>query len=113
MVRTPDCHSGGREFESRRFRKMPQKRHFLFMAYYTYILKSKIKDRLYIGSCSDLTKRLEHHNLGHSRSTKAYIPWEVVYYEEYSEKTDALKREYTMKRIKNKKTLLKIINKEI
>jgi len=68
--------------KSRRFRKMPVKsRHFSFMAYYTYILKSKIKDRFYVGSCADLTKRLEHHNLGHSRSTKAYVPWEIIYSE--------------------------------
>jgi len=83
------------------------------MSYYTYILKSKIKDRLYIGSCSDLTKRLEHHNLGHSRSTKLYIPWEIIYHEEYKSKSDALKREYALKKIKNKVTLWKIINKEI
>jgi putative endonuclease len=83
------------------------------MAYYTYILKSKIKDKYYIGSCADLTKRLEHHNLGHSRSTKAYIPWEIMYSEEFNTKSDAIKREYSLKRIKNKNTILKIINKEI
>ncbi len=83
------------------------------MAYYTYIIKSKIKDRLYIGSCSDLTKRLENHNLGHSRSTKGFIPWEIIYFEEYETKSDAIRREYALKRIKNKETIYKIIHKEI
>ncbi|MCU0373262.1 MAG: GIY-YIG nuclease family protein [Ignavibacteria bacterium] len=83
------------------------------MAYYTYILKSKIKDRYYIGSCADIIKRLEHHNLGHSRSTKAYIPWEIIYSEEFNTKSEAIKREYSFKRIKNKNTILKIINKEL
>ncbi len=64
---------------------------FEFM-HYTYILKSKIKDTFYIGSCEDLVKRLERHNLGNSRSTKAYIPWEVVYFEEYPTKSEAIKR---------------------
>lgn len=71
------------------------------MPHYTYILKSKIKDRFYIGSCSDLEKRLEHHNLGHSRSTKAYIPWEIIYFEKYNTKAKVLKRESALKRIKN------------
>ena len=90
-----DCHSGGREFESRRFRKNAgyKTRHYLFM-YYTYIIKSKIKDRLYLGHCRDLEERLKLHNSGNSRSTKAYIPWEIVYVEEYSTKSEAMKREY-------------------
>jgi putative endonuclease len=93
---------------------MPMKSwHFSFMAYYTYILKSKIKDKYYIGYCEDLTKRLEKHNSGNSRSTKSYIPWEIVYYEEYSTKSEAIKREYALKRIRNKEVLLKIINKDI
>jgi putative endonuclease len=73
------------------------------MSYFTYILKSKIKDRYYIGSCEDLTLRLERHNSGGSISTKAYIPWEIVYYEEYKTKSKALKREIHLKKMKNKK----------
>ena len=83
------------------------------MKYYTYILKSKIKDKYYIGSCHDLNLRLERHNSGNSRSTKAFLPWEVIYFEEFETKSDAIKREYALKRIKNKEALQKIINKEI
>ena len=81
--------------------------------YFTYILKSKVKDRFYIGHCSDLEERLKNHNNGNSISTKAYIPWEIVYVEEYSMKSEAMKREYALKRIKNKTVLEKIINKII
>jgi putative endonuclease len=56
---------------------------------------------------------LEYHNSGHTKSTKAYIPWEIVYYEEYNTKSEAIKREYALKRIRNMEVLLKIINKEI
>ncbi len=83
------------------------------MKYCTYILKSKIKDRYYIGYCHDLNLRLERHNSGNSRSTKTYIPWEIIYFEEYQTKSEAIKREYALKRTKNKETLEKIINKEI
>ncbi|MBK7445344.1 MAG: hypothetical protein IPJ45_04840 [Ignavibacteria bacterium] len=39
--------------------------------------------------------------------------WEIVYVEEYSTKSEAMKREYALKRIKNKTVLEKIINKII
>ena len=81
--------------------------------YFTYILKSKVKDRFYIGNCSDLEERMKKHNNGNSISTKAYILWEIVYVEEYSMKSEAMKREYALKRIKNKTVLEKIINKII
>ena len=81
--------------------------------YYTYILKSKIKERYYIGHTSDPEERLIKHNKGNSKSTKAYIPWEIVYTEEFKTKSEAMKREYALKRIKNKSVLEKIINKLI
>ena len=80
--------------------------------YYTYILKSKIKDTYYVGSCSDLALRLERHNSGNSRSTKAFIPWKIVYYEEFNNKKDAMKREYFIKRQKSKKYIENLINSE-
>jgi len=83
------------------------------MPYFTYILRSTISDRYYTGSTSNLENRLIHHNSGHSRSTKAYIPWEIVYFEEYETKSEAIRREYALKRIRNRETLLKIIRKEI
>jgi len=58
------------------------------MPHFTYILKSKIVNKFYIGSCSNLEKRLEHHNSGHNRSTKPYIPWEIIYSEEYGTKSE-------------------------
>ena len=81
--------------------------------YYTYILKSKVKDRYYIGHCLDPVKRLILHNSGRSISTKAYIPWELVYSEEFATRSEAMKREYALKRIKNRSVLEKIINKLI
>ena len=80
------------------------------MKYYTYILKSKIICKYYIGSCHDLDLRLERHNSGNSRSTKAYIPWEIIYYEEFDNKSDAIKREYYIKRMKSKKYIEELIH---
>ena len=49
--------------------------------HFVYILKSEKNGRLYIGCTNDLRKRLRKHNSGLVRSTKPYLPWEIVYYE--------------------------------
>jgi putative endonuclease len=61
--------------------------------YYVYILKSLKAGKLYIGSSEDLKNRLAKHNAGHVRSTKAYLPWQVVYYEAHLNKTLARQAE--------------------
>lgn len=63
------------------------------MPWTAYIIKSELTDRYYRGSCKDFEKRLAEHNAGKTRSTKAYRPWVKQYIEEFSNKTDALKRE--------------------
>jgi len=49
--------------------------------YYVYVLRSLSSKRLYKGFCADLQQRLHEHNLGKTKSTKPFIPWEIVYYE--------------------------------
>jgi predicted GIY-YIG superfamily endonuclease len=46
--------------------------------YYTYVLYSKTFHRLYVGQTSNLSTRLEEHNSGKTKSTKHYIPWELI-----------------------------------
>ena len=68
--------------------------------YYVYILKSLKDNKHYIGSTSDVEKRLSFHNNGFQRSTKHRIPFVWVYTEELTTKSEALRRE---KRIKSYK----------
>ena len=46
---------------------------------------------------NDLERRIEEHNRGYSQSTKAYLPFELVYYEVYSSRLEARKREKYLK----------------
>ena len=69
--------------------------------FYTYVLYSKNYDRFYTGHCSDIKARLERHNRQMVPSTKAYVPWTLVYHEEFQLKSEAMKRE---QEIKNKKS---------
>ena len=74
----------------------------LFMkSYFVYVLKSIEKSRYYIGHTSNLERRISDHNKGKTRSTKAYKPWELVYFEEFESRSDAYKREMEIKSYKS------------
>lgn len=79
--------------------------------YYIYVLHNPLKNFLYIGYSEDLKKRVVSHNKGENKSTKAYIPLELIHYEAYKNKKDAKRREKYLKGNKGKttlKTMLKV-----
>jgi len=65
--------------------------------FYMYILKSQKTGRFYIGFSTDLVKRIENHNKGTTRSTKSGRPWVLYYYEQFTSRSAALKREKEIK----------------
>lgn len=75
--------------------------------FYVYVLKSKKTGDIYIGYTIDLKARLEKHNNGKSFATKSKTPWELVYYEAFKDKQDALVREKMLKYDGKGKGLLK------
>jgi len=78
--------------------------------FYTYIIYSESTDKYYIGHTHDLILRLQRHNEGWTRSTKAGIPWKLIYSEKYQTKSGAMKREYEIKRMKSRKYIEDLIN---
>ena len=77
--------------------------------FYTYILQSKNNRSYYIGSCKDTMKRLILHNKGLVKSAKRYIPWILLYKEEYSTLLEARRRELQIKRWKKRSAIEKLI----
>ena len=67
------------------------------MPYYVYILESHQDGTLYKGYTTDYLKRIEEHNNCESRYTSQKVPWKLIYVEECSGKTEALKREKSLK----------------
>ncbi|PIY93982.1 MAG: hypothetical protein COY68_04360 [Candidatus Levybacteria bacterium CG_4_10_14_0_8_um_filter_35_23] len=65
--------------------------------FYVYLLRSKMKNQLYIGSTKDLKRRVEEHNDGKEFSTKRFLPWELIYYEAFLEEKMARDREKKLK----------------
>ena len=66
--------------------------------YFVYVIQSRKDGRYYIGFTSDIVNRVQAHNAGKSRYTKAYIPWDLVYYEAYDNESIARKRELKLKK---------------
>ena len=67
--------------------------------HYAYIVKCS-DGTYYTGYTNDLEKRLLAHNAGKgAKYTRNRLPVEMVYYEEYEEKSEAMKREYAIKQL--------------
>ena len=65
--------------------------------FYTYVLKSKRDNNLYVGWTDNLTERFKEHQKGQVISTKNRLPMELVYYEACLAKQGAIKREKQLK----------------
>jgi len=62
------------------------------MLFFVYIIRSE-EGYYYTGQTSDLQRRLLEHNSGISHSTKHGHNWQVIYKEEFSTRSEAMKRE--------------------
>ena len=82
------------------------------MKNYTYILKCS-DGTLYCGWTNNLEKRLAAHNEGAgAKYTRNRRPVELVYYEEFETKQEAMSREYHIKRMSRQEKLNLIQKKE-
>jgi predicted GIY-YIG superfamily endonuclease len=79
------------------------------MAYFVYTLQSLTDGTYYVGSTLNVNSRRERHNPGRSQYTKSKRPWQLVRFEEFSNKSDALKRENQIKRPKSKRFIQSFI----
>lgn len=79
--------------------------------FYVYLLACR-DNTLYCGYTNDLEKRLSAHNSGRgAKYTKSRLPVRLVYSEAYEDKSDALKRECAVKKLK-KSQKLKLIEQQ-
>ena len=70
---------------------------YFFYMNYVYVLKSFVDEELYIGSTTDLKRRLREHDTKKSFSTSWRGPFELIYYEAYKNPQDAREREKSLK----------------
>ena len=75
---------------------------------YVYILRCN-DNSLYTGWTNNLEKRLKVHASGKgAKYTKARLPIELVYFEEFEDKIEAMRREYVIKQLTRKEKLILI-----
>ncbi len=75
---------------------------------HVYFIKSEIKnDWIYVGSTSNLEKRLEQHNKGEVKSTKGHRPFTLIYTETFLtiDEARAREKEIKMKRIEKERII--------
>jgi len=77
-----------------------------------YILSNLKTDRFYIGSTSNLDRRLKQHKNGHTRTTRVLEAFELVYKEEYNTLEEARLREKKLKSYKSKRYINWLISKK-
>lgn len=70
--------------------------------YYVYMLRC-CDNSIYSGYTNDLKKRVKVHNSGKgAKYTRAHLPVELVYFEEFYTKSEAMQREYELKQYSHK-----------
>lgn len=78
---------------------------------YTYILKCS-DNTLYTGWTTAIERRVNEHNNGTaSKYTRARLPVELVYFETFETRSQAMKREYAIKTL-TREEKLELIDKK-
>ena len=80
------------------------------MPYYVYILYSISLNKYYTGSTANIEERIKRDNAGATSSTKSGRPWKIVFSREFKLKSDALKFESYIKKMKSRQFVIELIN---
>ena len=79
--------------------------------FFVYCLYSETFDRLYIGQTDNIERRYKQHQSGYVLSTRRYLPYRLLYFEEMPDRASAIRREKELKVTKGRKFLRKFIDK--
>lgn len=82
------------------------------MAYSVYILQSQSTGRYYVGQTTDIARRLKEHNSGEVGSTSPHVPWDLMYREEFSTRSEAVRRERQIKGRKRRAFIESLVHSE-
>jgi putative endonuclease len=73
------------------------------MKFHVYILQSESSGRYYVGQTKELVQRVAYHNADYSLALRNRGPWKLVYSEEYSTRSEAVRRELQIKKQKDRR----------
>ena len=79
------------------------------MYYFVYLLVSNNKNKIisYVGSTNNLINRIKLHNNGKGAKFTKGRYWKLIYYEILLNRSDALKKEYYLKKNRKLRNFIK------
>ena len=79
------------------------------MKHFVYLLVSFHKKRIisYVGHTNDIKKRLKLHNTSKGAKFTRGRKWKIIYKKSYNSKSEAMKKEYLLKKDKKKRLEIK------
>ena len=75
------------------------------MAYFVYILQSRLNNSFYKGSTDNLLRRVSEHNNGKVTFSSKYMPWNLVWYTQKPTRAEALALEMKIKNLSVNRTI--------
>ena len=80
------------------------------MSYFVYVISTNRKLKLitYVGYTNNLKKRVNLHNNGKGAKFTRGRQWKIIYSEKYDTKSEAISREYYIKKNRKFRNLLKL-----
>ena len=78
-------------------RQVPAGRLVDAIMFFVYAISSLNRNYIYVGLTNNITRRIEEHQRGSNRTTKAYRPFKLILLEEYKTRVEARKREKYLK----------------
>jgi putative endonuclease len=79
------------------------------MKFFVYILQSQSTGRYYIGQTKCLEERIKYHNANYSKSLKNRGPWNLIHFEEYPSRSEAVRREAQIKKQKDRRYIEQLV----
>ncbi len=79
------------------------------MLFFVYILQSETTGRYYVGQTEHLRERVAYHNANYSRALKNRGPWQLVHFESYATRREAVARERSIKRQKDRRYIQQLV----
>ena len=82
------------------------------MPTFVYILQSDSSGAFYVGSTSDLPRRLGEHQRSQSPYTRGRGPWKLVHEEVFATTAEARRRERQIKSWKSHRTIQEVMDRQ-
>ncbi|MBI5018673.1 GIY-YIG nuclease family protein [Candidatus Gottesmanbacteria bacterium] len=76
--------------------------------FFVYILVSTRYSKTYVGITDNLIRRLNEHNKGQHIYTKRYMPWKILFSNEFDTRVTARKKEKYLKSAAGRRWIKKV-----